>query len=386
MESWDKAATEANDELSCEQAVAQVGARSDEGSELMKKLLKAIHPKDKSRLVPFCYKCSRSIRVSLDIWGTPVIAMVGGPSAGKTCYTGALWHQLICMTENRPEQIVMTPFPAEGMTYLNSIRDDLVFKRQIPIPTKFDLKEKKLQPCGINIHSYTHNTNKPIVIYDIAGDAFTVGESATGDDLAQVSRIAQSCASYISEDNVCGIVFMVDPYACPEISTKYKLPPLTDNQSQGRVVFSQGELLLRMASFLKLKQGLGLSDKIPRSIIISLTKLDIFLNQGLAAAINYREAYEDVREKLLDEALSSNLEWQSFEELHLFALKLFRVLGIQNLYDQAKEQFTDVHCFAISSFGHVPMWNRILIEEVKPQAVEVPFLWHYKRANRKELT
>jgi hypothetical protein len=89
--------------VSCEEVVSQVGAEHDEGKELFRKLLKG--KKEGEPLIPVCSICHQDLRLSFDVWGTPIIGIAGGVSAGKTCYIGALWHQLEKIGESRTNKM-----------------------------------------------------------------------------------------------------------------------------------------------------------------------------------------------------------------------------------------------------------------------------------------
>lgn len=379
---------ELEDRVSCQDVAQRVNATHLEGRALFDALLTA---KDGDEaLSPVCPVCNHDLKLSFDIWGTPIIPMVGGTGAGKSCYIGMLWDKLNQLRADNSISLRIRATPVRGQNQIEALRHGIIQERRVPIPSILRGGEvKTLVPVQIELRSPRTGFKTSAVLYDIAGEAFRPNITDEGGDAAWFQVFKES-AIHIHTDQVAGIIFIIDPSACTSIESGHVARPETRDGLLGR---DPATILPTLIEYLKMMKAVPGSQKIDISLSLVLTKFDKFLPAPgrtlnpdiMAKSVAYREAYQRNEVRFLQSALGEpgSEDAESFlSELHMHALDLFKELGIDGLYEQCVDSFAETRCFAVSALGYDPLYeessdesSRAIVNKVESMAVELPFLW-----------
>jgi hypothetical protein len=371
--------------------IDQINAQGKRGAELIDALLNATDEAGRPLIAncPGCHE-ERSLYLSFEEYGSPIVAIVGGRRAGKTCYIGTLRKRL-----KQLDELKVTFSPARGARNIEDIYRRLEFRKELPIPD--DLVEvDTLIPCSIGIGRESaplRSSSKSVVTYNVAGEAFEPVQNAR-DDIQFVSQVEQY-ARYVGSEMTRGILMIVDPYTCFPIreSMEERLPEqvytdiATNPGTRGYENwqdYAPEEILRIITTYININRS-SRDSKIPINLALVLAKLDVFLSDGVEEEVNhaakqYVETIEGIHEGLMDTILvQSNAVELHCSKAHKAALALFKALNIQDLYREASANFARVSCFAVSSLGQTPESEK-LEKPLDPIGVEIPFLWLFQHA------
>jgi peptidoglycan hydrolase-like protein with peptidoglycan-binding domain len=273
------------------------------------------------------------------------LAIVGGPHVGKSAF-------LFAVTRDLREHIV----PRLGMTArFVSSNQERVYKHELDQSDHGSPPEKTDLGLRTAFDLVLLKRKRPILtlyLYDHAGESF----------LDNKQLVQHRFLDYLS-----GIVFLVDPFAFPQVAAKYA-EALSKDPGVHPGEDPPDEMLARLFSAMEEAFDLSPSERIRKPIAVVINKVDAC---GLE---------QEVGEEVLD-AVGAPTD---SEERNVFRNEFIRgklsEWGQAHFVQQLEMRFTTVNFYTASALGRSP--DRRIKKAFHPKGVVDPVLWILGRSSR----
>ena len=295
--------------------------------------------KGRALLKAICPECQYILGSGIGSYKEIIVPIVGGPSTGKSAFLSAWVEFAYRHLSTMLNAAITFPFPGDERIvrsilahWSKGIRPDKTSNR---MPSGF----------GMDIIPSDRRTFSRLYCYDPAGECF--------DNI-------RGLLNFTYYDYMDVVIFLIDPFSVPNIRKKYA-SQLKESYSEGFQYSDRdmNDYCDRFINSLKLYHELGSNEYHPAFCAVVITKVDMFdLDQLIGA-----QAASMLQKEMptLDEDEAIDLACTNFLEK----------IGFGDILYKLNDHFSDVCCFSVSSFGHMPDTGKAY----QPIRVERPFLW-----------
>ena len=288
------------------------------------------------KLEALCPECGFDVRDGgkhVDI----CVPVVGGPSAGKTCYINMAISQLEKTALVKNDLVFEYAFNG-----LNDYRSTIEAMRNHHLPDK--TSEMRLQYYQFYLTPKGEKIKRLMSICDVGGEVYQDG-NVLG------SQIGYRYAN--------AFIIVIDPLSVREY--KEELEKRFRIAGFGASTMSIDEILSRLVTTLENMYSISSKAMLKTDVAIVFTKCDI---PGLDEIIGKKAVANCMRNKKVSQEEATNMVCEAF----------LRKYGEDNFANNIKSKFNSVQYFTCSSLGYNQNESQYI-----PDGVEAPILWIYKK-------
>lgn len=269
----------------------------------------------RSELKASCVSCKQPIEASES--RPIVIPIIGAPSVGKTFFVFSLVYHI---REKLATRI------GQKFEFMNKSNEGIYNAEITTLNSGQPLrKTTENNPTALNFFlSKDDSTRSLFYFYDSAGEAF-------------------SNTQYLSQhkfyDYFNGLIFIIDPFSIPEVSTTYS-HKLSSNSNIRPSTYPLEDVYDASIINLEKNYNLKVTDRISKPTAIIFSKVDAF------------DLSEIIGEKAIDIFLAANPKVKDRQEaMNLLCKKFLSDNGMDALLRKMEWKFSNARFFAISSGG-----------------------------------
>ncbi|MDO5566856.1 MAG: hypothetical protein Q4G59_09385 [Planctomycetia bacterium] len=271
-----------------------------------------------------------------------IIPIVGGPSTGKTTFMDA-WLVSACL-ELAITYKISFPFLENQQLAKQCIQN---WQKGLK-PNKTAIATPAC--VGIDIVPQDSNTGWRVYMYDPAGEFFDS---------------SKNLLNFSYYDYMDGIIFLVDPFSIRPIFMKYH-SQLQQAEGLGFQVGSRdmNNICDRLINSMQNYHNLKFTEYHYANCAVVITKADSF------------DLDQQIGKQGIERLMHANPSLDYLDAMHTLCYHFLENAGVGNVLAKLEDNFEEVRCFSISSFGHMPDTG----QAYKPERVTLPIEWIVQNA------
>lgn len=262
-------------------------------------------------------KCSRSIETRES---TPVcLPIIGGPSAGKTCFLLTLTNCIIdelALKNNWTINFLNQQNEDIYNNLLENYNKGIVPNKtvdQTPIAFNFFVRSKKWSP------------DKIMYLYDSAGEAFESMDNLKG----------QLYYQYVH-----GFIFLIDPFSIPKLAEEYEEQLKLNYNDIRPSKYMIDDILASIILHLEKNHNIKRNERITRPCALVINKIDAF------------DLEDKFGENAVNNLILKNPTLSYQDAMHKTCLDFFKEMELNNFLKTIEQKFANYRFFTVSTLGN----------------------------------